>query len=65
MLFLYPGSILFLLWAYTETESEMTTLLQEFEEWLQQQYWSKDQIDDIPWMEAIKKLEELKKKYKV
>jgi len=44
----------------------MTTLLQEFEEWLEQEYESSDNFDlEIFIVRAKGKLEELKKKHNI
>lgn len=55
-----------MLWYNFKEKSEMTTLLQEFEEWLKETY-DRASIGDYCFAisEAIKKLEELKEKYHV
>jgi hypothetical protein len=52
-----------MLWTYAKKKTEMTTLLQEFEEWLSSYCGD----DEEPWYvllsQAERKLEELKKKH--
>jgi hypothetical protein len=52
------------LWYVPKEKSEMTTLLQEFEEWLREQERNSIIVDDIL-VESIKKLEELKEKHHI
>ena len=57
---------MFLLWYNAKTKTEMTTLLQEFEEWLRLEYERTGDGDIAEFvLKGLNKLEELKKKHNV